>query len=478
MPSTFFGIEIGRRALAADQIALDVTSQNTDNVNTQGYTRQVVQIDTTDPYTPPDFDHQKPGNLGTGIAVTSINRVRDEFIDKRVWDANAQQGSLSNLSDILGQVEQSFNEPSTTGIGQLMTNMFNSFSDLSTNPQSAAFRSTIVNNANSLIAQFHSVNNAMDQLNPQIQAKINSAVGNINQIAQQIAGLNKQIGLSVAVGDQPNDLEDKRGQLLDQLSGLVNIQVSDIKNPETNAPTGMVQVNVGGFSLVQADQTNALPSTMTTSGNTLGLVTSDGETIPLTGGQVYGLIKATTLLSGYQNNLNTLASNLITAVNAQHQAGYNLNGQTNVPFFTGTDAGSIGLNPAIQSDGNNIAAAAAPVPPAAYAPGNGDNATALANFSNRQVINGSSLDDFYNSSVALVGADSQSFQTQSTNQDQVVTTLKNQQSSVSGVNLDEELTNMMQYQRAYQAASRIVNTMDSILDTIINSLGAAASTAP
>jgi flagellar hook-associated protein 1 FlgK len=478
MPSTFFGIEIGSRALAANQLALDVTSQNLSNVNTPGYSRQVVHIDTTDPYTPPDFQHEKPGNLGTGVTVTAINRIRDEFIDKRVWNGQSAQGALSSLSDILGQVEESYNEPGDSGIGQLMTNFFNSFSDLSTNPQSAAFRSTIRNNADTMVAQIHSVNDAMNQINPQIQAKINAAVGNVNQIAQQIAGLNKQIGLSVAEGDHPNDLMDKRGELLSQLSSLVDIQVTDVQNPNTGAPTGQVQVNVGGYALVQNDTTNALPTTMTTAGNTLGLVTANGNTIPLQGGQVYGLLKATTLLSSYQGDLNTLVSNMITGFNAQHAAGYNLNGQTNVPFFTGTDAGSIQVNPAIENDANNIAAASAPIPPATYAPGNGDNARALASFTSRQVINGSSLDDFYNSSIARVGADSQSYQTQTANQAQVVNTLQNQQSSVSGVSLDEELTNMMQYQRSYQAASRIIDTMNSLLDTIINSLGAAASTAP
>lgn len=484
MPSTFFGVEIGKRALSASQLGLDVIGQNISNQNTDGYTRQVVNLQTTDPYGVPDSSPTSPAQLGTGVTVGSVTRIRDEFIDRRVLSATSDDGSLSNLRDILGRVEEAFGEPSTTGIGQLTTNFFNSFSSLTTDPESEAMRSTVLNNASTLVAEIHSVDTALNQINPEISAKIAVRITQVNDTAKQIAILNKQIRLSVANGDQPNDLEDKRGQLLQTLSGLVNLTTTNAINSENGQASGSINVFVGGYALVQDDTESDLPSTTTNFGTGVGLITSTNETIPLESGSVYGLIKATTKLSGYQQQLDTFTGNLINAVNKQHAAGYGLDGSTGLPFFSGTDAGSIDISNSIKTNLDAIAAAAAPTAPNPFSPGNADNARAIANLASAPPptppagtasIGNFTLDEYYNSMVSLVGADSQSYQTQADNQDKVLNTLKTQQSSVSGVSLDEELTRLLQYQRAYQAASRLVTTMDQNVGLIISSLGVSTA---
>jgi flagellar hook-associated protein 1 FlgK len=191
---------------------------------------------------------------------------------------------------------------------------------------------------------------------------------------------------------------------------------------------------------------------------------------------LYGLVKATTLLKGYQADLDTLAYNVVTATNLRHQSGYALDGTTNNAFFgtLTTSAGAaaaITLDSGVETDLNKIAAASAPTPPNPFAPGNGDNARSLASLVSAQVIGNFSLNGYYNSKVASIGADSQTFQQEADNQAKVLNQLQNQQSSVSGVNLDEELTKMLQYQRTYQAAARVINMADAFLDTIINQLG-------
>jgi flagellar hook-associated protein 1 FlgK len=480
MPSTFFALETGSRALQASQVALEVIGNNTANINTPGYSRQVVALNETDPYTQPDSNPTKPGQLGTGVTVASINRVRDQFIDKRIWDATSQQASIASLKDTLGQVETAYGEPSTTGIGQQMTDLFNSFSDLSADPSNSAIRSTVQNKAESLVSTFHSVNSALSAITPELTSKINSTVDSVNTIAGQIAALNKEIGQSVAAGQQPNDLLDKRGQLVDQLSGYVDVQVIDQKNTDTGKPTGQININVGGFSLVQDDTTNTLPKTTMNSNNVVGLTTATGNAIPLRGGQLYGLVKATTLVVGYQSDLDNLAYNVVNATNQLHKTGYSLDGTTNNAFFapltTATGAASaIIVDPGIEANLNKIAAATPPTPPATFAPGNGDNAQALAALASTPVIGNFSLDSYYNAKVAGIGAASQTYQQQSDTQDKIVAQLQTQQSSVSGVNLDEELTRMLQYQRAYQAAAKMVSTADLFLQTIITSLGAATA---
>ena len=163
-----------------------------------------MNLDETDPYTPPDSSPTRPGELGTGVTVASITRIRDQFIDKRVWDANAQQGAIGTLKDTLARVESAYNEPGDIGAGQQMTDLFNSFSDLSATPESAAVRSTVLNKAQTLTDTFHSVSKALTDITPELTSKIGLAVDSVNQIAGQIAALNKEIGLSTATGDTPN----------------------------------------------------------------------------------------------------------------------------------------------------------------------------------------------------------------------------------------------------------------------------------
>ena len=276
MPSTFFGMEIGTRALQTSQTALEVIGNNTANINTPGYTRQLVTLQTTDPYTVPDSQLTTPGQLGTGVTVASIERVRDQYLDKRVWDAASQQSALTGMKDILGKAETAYGEPSTSGIGQQMTDLFNSFADLSADPQNAGIRATVQNKAASLVSAFHSVSAALGALTPEISSQINSAVDTVNTIVGQIADLNKQISLSVAAGQQPNDMMDKRGQLINQLSSDVDVQVVPQKNSDTGVSNGMLNISVGGHSLVQNTTAIALPKTFTAS-NGIGLTTPEGR---------------------------------------------------------------------------------------------------------------------------------------------------------------------------------------------------------
>lgn len=473
MPSTFFGLEIGRRALSASQLAIQVSGNNTANVNTPGYSRQVVRFAQTDPYTYPTLAYPRPGQMGTGVTIASINQVRDEFIDRRIYGANSAQYALNNLRDIVSRVEEAYNEPGTSGIGQLMTNFFNSFADLSANPESGALRSTVRNRAQTLVSAIQSVNTTLTALTPDIQAKVDVQVKEVNDLAKQISLMNTQIRVGVALGDNPNDLLDIRNSLVDKLSQLVDVQITNTVNPNTGRGTGEIQINVGGFLLVQGDAAQDLPTTITATHNTLGLTTANGDAIPLHGGTIYGLVKATTLVDGYKDDLNTLVSGLITAVNTQHRVGYGLDGATARDFFTGTNAADIAVSGTIQNNLDAIAAASPPTPPTPFAPGNGENARSLAALSNAQSIGTFTLNGYYNDRIATIGTDLRSYKIDAENQGKVLNQLQNLQASVSGVSLDEEMTNMMQYQRTYQAAARVLNIMDDTLNRLINGLGVA-----
>lgn len=471
MSSTFSGFEIGRRALSASQLALNVTGQNTANVGTAGYSRQVAVLEETDPYGGVGVDSGRAGQLGTGVSVASINRVRDEYLDKRIYGANSEQGALDSLRDTLTRVETAYGEPSATGVGSRITTFFNAFSDLASSPESGAVRSTVLSKAQSLVSAFHTVSGALSTIAPELKSRISAAVSDANDIAAQIATLNKQIGANVQDGQHPNDLLDKRTALIGKLSSLVDVRVLDGRNSETNQPNGLVQINVGGYTLVQGDTASSLPSNFTNINSQPALQTANGDAIPLKGGAISGLIQANGLVDGYSADLDTLASNVISAVNTRHAAGAGLDGVRGRNFLTGTGAGDIALDPEVAGKPDNIAAASAPAPGATVAAGNGQNARSLAALVSQPLIGQSSLNQYYNAKVAAIGADSQRFLAQADTQSKVVAQLQNQQSSVSGVNLDEELTKLLQFQRAYQAAARIINIQDDVIDRIINGLG-------
>ena len=470
MPSTFYGMEIGRRSLSASQMALNVVSHNTSNVNTPGYSRQTIALSASDPFTYPSMNSEQLGQLGTGVNIESVNRIRDQFLDQRIYAGNSTQGALNHLTDILGRVEQVYFEPGVTGVGQLMTDLFHSFSDLSANPESAATRATVRNKAQALVTAFHQIDTTLQQVSPEVQSKVTDKANEVTGLAAQIAGLNKQIRTATAMGEHPNDLMDQRGTLIDKLSTIVDVQTVPVKQSDTGRDTGEINVLVNGFALVQNDTSSTFPATTTTQGG-IGLLTESGDTIPLRGGEIYGLIQARTHVEGYRKDLDTLASNLVTSVNTLHESGYGLDGATGRSFFAGTSAADINLDVTVQEDLNAIAAASQPHTGVAFAPGNGDNARALSRLANASVIGSLTLSQFYSGNVATVGADQRGYSLQADNQGKVLESLKSQQAAVSGVSLDEELTNMLQYQRTYQASARIITVMDDTLDRIINGMG-------
>lgn len=477
MTSTFFALNIGQQALDASQTALQVVANNTSNVNTPGFSRQEVNFTESTPYTMPTSTQTSLGQLGTGVTVSSVMRVTNSYINTQVNNATSQQGSSQTLSTLMSQVQTAFNEPSGSGIGQQMTNFFNSFSQLSTTPESAGVRSTVVNSGIALANTFNSVSQQLQQLTPQINSSITTTVGQVNNYAAQISTLNTQIMQSMAAGQNPNDLQDQRDQLINQLSALTSVQTFPEINPKTGVADGATNVNIGGFALVQGGSTNTLPSTTTTQNGNVGLLNANGTFIPVTSGNLNGLLVANQEVSKYQTQLDTLAYNLSTSVNSLSQSGAGLDGSTGNLFFVapppppGTGAASaIAVSPLVVSNPDKIAAATLPAPPATPAPGNGDNATAIANLMNQQIIGSQTLNSYYNNTITQLGSDTQAANNQLTTNQSLVSQLQNQQSSISGVNMDNELTKMMQYQRTYQAAAKIINVADTFLDTVINNL--------
>lgn len=465
--ATFTGLEIASRALKVNQGVLDVVGHNVANVNTPGYSRQTAELVSTPPDTVYDSGNSNfAAQIGTGVDLASITRVRDAFIEMRLQNSEGDQAKYNSLRDGLQRVEDTFNELSTGGVGKQITATFNAFQEVARAPEGDAARSLLRSQGETVARTIRDTFNGLSNLDSDLKARGAVVVGEVNDLAKQVAGLNDQIHIGTMVGGHPNDLEDKRDNLIKQLAGLVGAQATAEHDPQGN-PTGFVTVRVNGFTLVQDNKTNALPDTFTMQGGVPQL--TDGSImIPVKSGEVGGLIQASSMIAKYKADLNTVASTFITQVNTQHQAGYGLDGLTGRSFFSGTGASDIGVDASIEGDLNAIAASTPPVSGGTVAPSNGDNARAIADIGNQRLFGTQTIVAYHSAKMTQMAADAQSADQQATNQEKVVQQLQNMRDSTSGVNLDEELTHMLQYQRSYQAASKMVTTFDSLIQNLID----------
>ncbi len=465
-----FGIEIARRALQASQYAMDVTAHNIANANTDGYTRQRAILGTTEPFPSPEWNRPLlQGQLGTGVEVKSIDRVREGYFDDQIRKENQSLGEWNIKDNALKQLETIINEPSDSGLSSIMGGFWNSWQELSTNPESLTLRSAVVQNGSMLATQFNQLDQKLSRLQDSLNDQVAVDVSNINDITQQIAEINQEVARVKAYGANPNDQLDQRDQLLDQLSKLANVQISELNS-------GVTEVYLNGTQLVSQYGANQLQVVSNASNNGYYDVTwaSDGTKATINGGELKGLIdtRDNIIPNKYRADLNTLANTIVTQVNQLHKAGYGLDGNTGYNFFdpTKTTAATIALSSDV-SDPNHVAAASSW--PAGGAPGDNTNALAIGQLKDALLMSGNTItmDDYYRSTVTNLGIDSQESSKMVANAQSYYNLIENHRQSVSGVSLDEEATNMIKYQKAYEAAAKLVTVFDSMLDTLINKMG-------
>ncbi len=456
---------MGAHSLAAQQMGTEVTGQNLANVNNPAYARQRLNLQTaTDLPTP-------IGQEGTGVTAVSIQQVRDSMLDSQIASEistssslNAQQLALQDAEAGLGEQISSNSSGGTTnvsspdGIEQGLSDLFSSFQTLSTNPSSMAQRQTLVQTAQQLTTQFNNVSTGLTNIRNGLNQSMQADVGSANQDLTDIASLNKQIVLAQVSGGTPNDLIDLRQQKLEDLSKYANVSTAA-------QPNGSVNVSISGVTMVSGiTQTDSLQAFDAGGGQFLVRAATAGTTLALTGGSIEGDINVRDgALATLQSNVDTLASQLITQVNGVYSAGFDLNGNTGQDLFTGTDAATIGVNSAVMNDPSTFQAAGV-----AGAPGDNSVVFALGQLANNNVaaLGNQTFNQNYSQVVAGLGQSLSNVNDQVSNSSTVTQMLNTQRSSVSGVSLDEEMTNLMQYQQAYAASAQLITTINEMLQTV------------
>lgn len=462
--SGMMGLQIGIRALKAHQRALDVTGHNIANANTEGYSRQRAEMAATLPYTLPSmYSVKQAGQVGTGVEITQIVRLREEFIDERIRDVSSDLGRWTQRAKTMNDIQSIFAEPSKEGLRSALDNFWESLQELQNNPESGAVRAAVRETGGALTDVFNSMRSQLNDYQRALDVDIKGKVTEINNIAQRIADLNNTISKVVGKGENPNDLMDKRDLLIDQLSAIVNVNVQYDSRMQAN-------ITIGGFGLVMGDKYLGLKCEEDPMNNGLVKVVweNTNNRAQIKNGQLAGLIEARdSSMKDYMNELDTLARNLIGEFNYVHQTGFGLNNSTGLKFFEGTDAASIRLSDSILdiSQGlNNIAAAFE-----TDKPGDNRNAGKLCDIMKNGVMGGNqtSISEYWGGIIAKAGIDGQRAERLEDSNAAIKAQLEQQRASTSAVSLDEEMSNLIIYQHGYSAAARLIATQSEMLDTLI-----------
>lgn len=460
MPSIFNSLNTASRAVSANRLGIDVSSHNIANVNTPGYSRQRVNITTSHPM---DTIY---GAIGTGVDIGGVNRIRNSLLDVQFRNTNHNFGRSSVMEQMFYQVETIIQEPSDNSIGSLMDDFFNAFSELGGSPEDMNLRNVLIQKTGNLSQAFQTKSGRLREIQSSLRRDAESSIRQVNQISRQISELNRQIAVSEDQFSSANDLRDQRDNLLDQLSEFVQIQSMEDSN-------GQITVTMNGQMLVSQTQFRELGIESEGNGNQLSVFVkgSQNQRLDVQTGKLSGIIEMhNTEIASVLDRLDTLAKSFIDEVNQIHRAGKGLPtgsppvANTGLNFFTGSDASTIEISSTIRNNTANIAASND------GSVGNGEAAFAISNLRSQRLLNARSetFADYYNFTVTDLGTGVQLAGTDRQNQELLRDQITNQRESESGVSLDEEMTNLIKYQRSLEAAARVIGIVDDILEAVIN----------
>ena len=444
--------EIAKNGLQAHQKAIDVTGNNIANAATPGYSRQRADLEA--------IAYQKGlERVGLGVRVEDVERLRNEFLDLQIQGKTSKEGQLKEEQRILSQVESIFATDTGGDLNKLMNNFFDGFLSLSSNPESPDVRSQIIRDADSVAARISEMDGQLQNLQETIGDQSRELTSEVNRLLREIAELDSDITSGEGVGRQSNNKAlDQRTLKLQELSELVDLTSTQDSNKS-------LTLRIGGIVVLQNGQASDINLELNEATNVNRLRLDNGKVLSNVGGKLGAQQNAySNQIAEYRNNLDNIAQNLVEEVNELHSQGFGLNNSTGLNFFDedGTTATSISVNSTIRNDINRIAASSQQ-----DSPGNSDVAEQIAALRDEELISGYTLSDY---SVKLgVDAGSRVRELNSTLETTQASRelLVNQQESVSGVNIDEELTNLIKFQNAYQATARVLNTGQQMFDTLL-----------
>ncbi len=457
MSINFSAFEIGRRALNANQTGIQVTGQNIANVNTAGYTRRRVQLAESSPVNINGY------SVGTGVSVVGVQDFRDRFIESRLQTETGIAGKLSARRDALAPVETALQGSENGGIQNALAGFFGAFRDLEANPQSIPLRSVVAQKGANLATSFQTTRARLSDIRNGADKQIGATVGEVNSLTEKVAKLNEQIKTAESTGGDAHALRDQRGEFVNKISELTGAR--SVENDD-----GTVTLTIGeGRAIISGNK--AIPL-KTESQPPLGLtaITLEGEPAVFDEGAIRGLQDAVSDIGGQITALDALAASVVQRVNDLHTSGTDLKGNAGTPFFNNSQpvtAANISVNSAINDDPSLVVASPL-AQPGKFGTIAGQIGDLLTDTSSTAGTRSGSFSSIFAGLVSEAGEKVRSTDDALQTQSAIILQANAQREAVSGVSLDEEAINLLQYQRAYEAAARFFKVADEMTQTILS----------
>jgi flagellar hook-associated protein 1 FlgK len=447
-------LNVSVQSLLATTEAMDVATTNIANQNTPGYARRTVVLEEAAPV---------DGGTSTGVDVKAIQSMRDNVLDLSVNAATAQQNLSSTVSSSLSPVQSVFADTASNSIGSTIDAFFSSLQQLSTSPADDSLRASVLTTAGNVASAFQSTASVVTQAQQQADQSVVQETAQANSLLQQIAATNGEITTAQNLGQSDNSDQDQLSSLLTQLSAIVGYNT-------VNSSDGLTLTTSDGTPLVVGNKAYALTNQLNPSGFNDVYAGGTDITSTIQGGTLGGYLQSRDqTLATMKTQLDQFAFQFAQAVNTVQTAGSDATGNTGVALFdppnttTGTATGAASSISVALTSGSQIAAAAS-----GGASGDNSNLASMIDLQNQSITNGTTPDGAFSNLTFSIGNTISQANTAATATGNILTQLQNQQSSVEGVSLDEESSNLMLYERSYQGAAKVISTIDTLMGNVLD----------
>ncbi len=443
--------EISKSGLASAQRSLTVTSNNIVNADTKGYTRQRVDKS-------PIGLTVGSTNIGLGVNISTANRLRNDMNDVLTNQKRQEFGYMSYKNQVLERLQATMTTDSGGDLDVRISRLFDMFSELANDPQDVSVRNSLISETQQLTSKFMNIDQSLSDTGELIAETAITTVSDINTLLSDLKALNDSIVQSNNKGAMDSAAMDMRVQKLEELAKLVDFT-------QLNSESGAVQIRIGGVRVLDDEKILELRPEVSPLDNQFNIRVAGGSVVQVNGGELGAQID---MYAGdipqLRSQLDEVASILVNQVNSIHSSGFGLNDATSRDFFVtdGDTAGTIRINPSLLANPENIAASSV-----ANESGNGDIAAQIAELRNVGLVNGRKLVDHTIEVISNPGSEIYSLSSQMETKEAEIAMLQTQQERQSGVNIDEELANMIQFQNAYQGAARVMQSARELYDTLL-----------
>jgi flagellar hook-associated protein 1 len=441
-------------ALFAAQAGMATTGHNIANANTPGYSRQDVMFAARRP------DILPYGAIGRGVEIEGVRRIQDEFLVNNLRSQNSRLESYSAMDTTFYEVEHILGSVDNDHLGNALNNFFSSWNAMANPPITPALKESVKVSAIALVNDFQMIDSSLNDLETNIENSIQAEITNLNQLMGQVGNMNEQIMAAETNGEPANDLRDQRDFLITEVSKIAQVSVLERED-------GTKDIILAGRTMVSRGSVTQFQSNYekTSDGYRMGIVTQGNlQEVQLSTGKLEGLMTSRDVhLRSVREQLDEVAKKLINDVNELHTQGRTAT-SSGLEFFTGDSVHTIAVSNAIANDSSLIATGRTD------SPGDTELALAIANLGNLSTSGTGQLtvNDEYRALLTEVASNRNSFEFMVENQQNVVAALDAKMASVSGVSLDEEGANLVRYQNSYNAAARVISTVQSMYDTLMN----------